>query len=193
MFSKLYNKVISWASHKRAPYYLAGVSFAESSVFPIPPDVMLVPMVLGRPLQAWHYAFITTVASVFGGMFGYLLGYFAFEAFGAHFITKLGYEAQYQVVLGWFNHYGWLAVLVAGVTPIPYKIFTIAAGALHMPIIGFIFASLLGRATRFFLVAGIMKTVGKKLETKLIQYIDWIGWTIVALGLLAYLYYAYFH
>lgn len=192
MFSHLYSKVICWASHKRAPYYLAGVSFVESSIFPIPPDVMLVPMVLGRPLQAWHYAFITTVASVFGGLFGYLLGYFAFDAFGSAIIQHFGYETQYNQVMSWFTTYGWMAVLVAGITPIPYKIFTIAAGALRMPLAGFVLASILGRAVRFFLVAALVKTVGKKLETKLLKYVNHIGWGLVIIGAIAYLgYYVY--
>jgi len=187
MFSQLYSKVIFWASHKRAPYYLAGVSFVESSVFPIPPDVMLVPMILGRPLKAWYYAFITTVASVFGGLFGYILGYYAFDVFGLAVIEHFGYEAQYQQVMSWFSEYGWIAVLVAGITPIPYKIFTIAAGALHMPLAGFVLASILGRAARFFLVAALVKTVGKKLETKLLKYVNHIGWGLIIICTISYL------
>lgn len=192
MFSYLYTKVVLWASHKRAPYYLAGVSFVESSVFPIPPDVMLVPMVLGKPLQAWYYAFISTVASVLGGLFGYMLGYFAFDAFGSAIIEYFGYEAQYNQVVGWFTQYGWAAVLAAAITPIPYKIFTIAAGALRMPVVGFVFASIVGRAIRFFLVAALVKTVGKKLEAKLLKYINHIGWGLLIFCSIAYLgYYVY--
>ncbi len=192
MFSHLYTKVVQWASHKRAPYYLAGVSFVESSVFPIPPDVMLVPMVLGKPLQAWYYAFISTLASVLGGLFGYLLGYFAFDAFGSAIIEYFGYEAQYAQVVDWFTQYGWIAVFAAAITPIPYKIFTIAAGALRMPVLGFLLASLIGRALRFFLVAALVKTVGKKLEARLFKYINHIGWGLLIFCAIAYLgYYVY--
>jgi membrane protein YqaA with SNARE-associated domain len=187
LFSHIYTKVVRWASHKRAPYFLAGVSFVESSIFPIPPDVMLVPMVLGKPLQAWYYAFISTVASVLGGLFGYMLGYFAFDAFGSVIIEYFGYEAQYSQVVGWFTTYGWIAVLVAAITPIPYKVFTLAAGALRMPILGFVLASIIGRAIRFFLVAALVKTVGKKLEAKLLKYINHIGWGLLIFCAIAYL------
>lgn len=192
MFSFLYHKVIYWSKHQHAPYYLAGVSFAESSFFPIPPDVMLVPMVLGKPLSAWYYAFISTIASVLGGILGYLIGYFAFEMFGLSIIQQLGLTEQYHQVVQWFEHYGWQAVIVAGFTPIPYKIFTIAAGAVKMSMPGFVLASLIGRAGRFFLVSFLVKTLGKKIEERLIKYIDWLGWGIVILGVLAYLgYYVY--
>lgn len=183
---------MSWAKHQHAPYYLAGVSFVESSVFPIPPDVMLIPMVLGKPLRAWHYALLTTIASVLGGVFGYVIGYFAFETIAHSFIVEFGYEEMYQQVVAWFNSHGWLAVIVAGITPIPYKIFTIAAGAVKMPLWGFVTASIIGRAVRFFLVAGLVKSVGKRLEEKLLKYVDWIGWGLVVLGLIIYIgYYAF--
>ena len=190
MFQSLYHKVIRWASHQHAPYYLAGVSVAESSVFPIPPDVMLIPMVLGKPPNAWRYAFITTIASVFGGILGYLIGYLAFESFGLPLIHKFGYEAYFQTVAYWFEHYGWFAVLLAGITPIPYKLFTIAAGAAGMPILPFVLASIVGRAFRFFLVAGLTKTLGKSIETKLLKYFNVIGWGGLALiGLIVLGYY----
>lgn len=194
MFGYLYNKVVSWSQHQRAPYILAGVSFVESSIFPIPPDVMLIPMILGKPLKAWYYALITTVASVFGGLLGYIIGYFAFEAVGYSVINYLGYAQQYTVVVQWFEHYGWLAVLFAGITPIPYKLFTIASGVVAMPLLGFISASILGRAMRFYLVALLVKTVGKSLEQKFIKYIDWMGWGLVILCSIAYMgYYVYKH
>ena len=148
---------------------------------------MLIPMVLGKPVSAWHYALITTVASVLGGLLGYLIGYFAFETIGYSLIQQFNYVEQYQQVVQWFNKYGWLAVLVAGITPLPYKIFTITAGAAMMPLLGFVTASILGRATRFFLVALLVKTVGKKLEEKFIKYIDWAGWGLVLICLFIYL------
>ncbi|MCS5708387.1 DedA family protein [Candidatus Berkiella cookevillensis] len=193
MFSYLYGKVISWAKHQYAPYYLVGVSFAESSVFPIPPDVMLIPMVLGKPLRAWHYALITTIASVMGGVLGYLIGYFAFETIHHSFIVEFGYEAKYQQVVNWFDRHGWLAIAVAGsITPIPYKLFTIAAGAVKMPLWSFVIASMIGRASRFFLVAGLVKSLGKTLEERLLKYVDRIGWGFVILGLIIYIGYYVF-
>lgn len=186
MFHILYKKVIHWAGHQHAPYFLAGVSFAESSFFPIPPDVMLVPMVLGKPLNAWQYAFISTLASVLGGILGYMIGYFAFEAFGQLIIEQLNLQHGYELVVTWFKQYGWLAVLLAGFTPIPYKLFTIAAGAVHMTIPGFLIASIIGRSMRFYLVAFLVKTLGKKLEQRFIKYVNAIGWGIIIIGLVAY-------
>lgn len=179
VFRSIYNKMIYWSNHRHAPYYLAGVSFVESSFFPIPPDVMLIPMVLTRPFKAWEYAAITTLASILGGLFGYAIGYFAYEWLAAPFIYKMGYEAQYQEVLEWFKHYGVLAVVLAGFTPIPYKVFTIAAGVAQMALAPFILASIVGRGLRFFLVAGLVYKFGKKVEPMLLKYVEWIGWSMV--------------
>ena len=192
MFNYLYRKLIHWSSHAHAPYYLVGVSFVESSFFPIPPDVMLIPMVLGKPLKAWEYALIATISSVLGGLFGYMIGYFAFETIGQLLIDKFGYQAGYNQVVAWFGAYGWLAVLLAGFTPIPYKLFTITAGAVGMPLPGFVVASIFGRAGRFFLVALLIKSIGKRLEEKLIKYIDRIGWGSLAvclIGITLYFFY----
>ncbi|MFI4937851.1 MAG: YqaA family protein [Candidatus Berkiellales bacterium] len=176
LFYRLYNKVLQWSSHRHAPYYLAGVSFIESSVFPIPPDVMLIPMVLSKPLKAWEYAAITTIASILGGLFGYALGYYAFELIGQPLINAFGYEEGYAVVSRWFEHYGFLAVFAAGVTPIPYKLFTLAAGASGMALAPFVIASIFGRALRFFIVAALVRKLGVKFEPLIRKYIDVIGW-----------------
>lgn len=184
LFRWLYDKVLNWSKHRHAPYYLAGVSFVESSVFPIPPDVMLIPMVLSRPLRAWEYALITTIASILGGLLGYAIGYFAFEMLGEPIIQTLNYQEGYSRVVNWFEHYGYLAVFCAGFTPIPYKLFTIAAGASQMPLLPFFIASLFGRGLRFFLVAGVVRQFGKKIEPAIIKYIDLIGWATLAIILI---------
>ncbi|MBS0288460.1 MAG: DedA family protein [Proteobacteria bacterium] len=192
IFRWLYNKVIFWSQHRHAPYYLAGVSFIESSFFPIPPDVMLIPMVISKPFAAWKYAAITTFASICGGVLGYLLGLVAFEIIGSPLITLFGYEAMYAQVVNWFEHYGFIAVLVAGFTPIPYKLFTLAAGATQMPIIPFILASIFGRAIRFYMVVWVIKGLGKKYEPLFLEYIDTIAWILIGLlgiGILIYFLY----
>ena len=131
LFTKLYDMALRWAAHRHASYYLGGLSFAESSFFPIPPDVMLAPMALARPDKAWRYAFITTVASVLGGIFGYLIGYFAFE-FVQPWIEQFGYMPRFEKAQLWFTEWGFWVVLIAGFSPIPYKVFTIAAGSMSL-------------------------------------------------------------
>lgn len=177
LFRRLYNKVINWSQHRHAPYYLAGVSFVESSFFPIPPDVMLIPMVLSKPLKAWEYAAITTLASILGGVLGYLLGLCAFELIGAPLIQAFGYQEIYSKVEKWFEHYGFIGVFFAGFTPIPYKLFTIAAGASKMPFLSFLAASFLGRPIRFFIVAWMVRGLGKKLEPVIVEYIEILAWS----------------
>jgi len=178
IFSALYDRMMMWARHPRAPWYLGGVSFAESSFFPVPPDVMLAPMVLARPDRAWRLAFLTTVTSVLGGMLGYLIGLLAIEA-AMPLIDRFGYRAGFLLAQEWFIEWGFLAILAAGFAPIPYKIFTISAGAVAMPLLPFVIASMIGRGLRFYLVAGLVATVGPAIEHKLKRYIDVLGWGLV--------------
>ncbi len=192
IFRKFYDKVIKWSQHRHAPYYLAGVSFIESSVFPIPPDVMLIPMVLSKPTKAWHYATITTIASILGGMLGYALGFFAFELIGQPLLDLFGYQEAYDKVASWFLHYGFWAVFVAGFTPIPYKLFTLAAGVTMMPLLPFFVASIFGRTIRFFVVVWGIKGIGKRIEPLVMEYIDTIAWvTIGLIGIGLVLYYCF--
>jgi len=186
LFSRLYARVMHWAAHPHAPRYLAGLSFAESSFFPIPPDVMLAPMALARPERAWSYALLTTASSVLGGMLGYLIGYFAFGAIEP-LLHRAGYWPAYEAARGWFEQWGFWAIFVAGFSPIPYKVFTIAAGVLAMVFLPFVLASAVGRGLRFFLVAGLMVLGGERMERKLRTYIDYIGWATVLAGVIAYL------
>lgn len=180
LFSYLYDKSIAWAGHRHAQYYLAGVSFIESSFFPIPPDVMLISMGMAEPKKSWMFAFIATLFSVLGGLFGYSIGLFGVEHV-QHWLTHSVYYQSYLYVVQLFQHYGIWIIFIAGFSPIPYKLFTIAAGALHMPILPFVVASFLGRGLRFFLVSGIMFYWGEHLKSSLRSYIDRIGWSILAM------------
>ena len=180
LFSPLYARAMQWARHRHAPIYLGTMSFAESSFFPVPPDVMLAPMCLAQPERAWRFALITTLTSVAGGLAGYAIGYFAFEAI-APWLQTTKYWASYEMAVQWFKDYGFWAVFIAGFSPIPYKVFTIAAGALSMALTPFILASLIGRGARFFLVAGLMKWGGARMEAALGRYVDRLGWATVAL------------
>lgn len=186
IFSKLYDKVLGWSRHPHAPWYLGGLSFAESSFFPVPPDVMLAPMALSQPQQAWRFALLTTAASVLGGMLGYLIGVFAFD-FVEPWLHQVGYWDAYLQVNEWFGTWGFWAVFLAGFSPIPYKLFTISAGVIGMAFFPFVLASAIGRGGRFFLVAGLMRWGGEKMEQSLRLYIDRISWALVIVLLVLYL------
>lgn len=190
IFTFLYNKMMSWAQHRHAPYYLFGLSFAESSFFPIPPDVMLAPMALAKPQQAWNYATLTTIASVLGGVFGYLIGALAFNLIHPY-IIQFGYEANYQQIQVWFNEWGFWLMFFAGFAPIPYKLFTVAAGAMHIALLPFILGSIVGRGGRFFLVTGVMLWGGARMEKIVARYIEIIGWLVVILLLFVYWFWYY--
>jgi membrane protein YqaA with SNARE-associated domain len=190
MFQSLYDKVLGWARHQHAQYYLAILSFAESSFFPIPPDTMLAPMVLARPERAVRYALITTISSVIGGLFGYALGYFAMELIEP-LLHQFGYWEKYLTARSWFKDWGIWVVFLAGFSPIPYKLFTICAGAMSMVLAPFVLASVVGRGARFFMVALLIKMGGERFEKLLRRNIDMIGWVLVALCavLAGFLYY----
>ncbi|KTC65175.1 SNARE associated Golgi protein (plasmid) [Legionella adelaidensis] len=184
IFSYLYNKTIDWSGHPHAPYYLAGISFAESSFFPIPPDVMLISMGLATPNHSWRYALITTTFSVLGGLFGYLLGFYFMQLF-LPYILSSSYADSYNLVKTWFTEGGVWMVILAGFTPFPYKIFTITAGAMHMALFPFLIGSLIGRGLRFFLVSGILFFAGDKIHNRLRIYMDIIGWSALVLVIVA--------
>jgi len=179
LFGPLYDRVLSWSRHRHAERYLAALSFAESSFFPIPPDVMLAPMCLADLPKAWRYATVTTLASLLGGVLGYGIGYFFFESI-APWLRETGYWDAYLEGRAWFDRWGVLAVFVAGFSPIPYKIFTISAGVAALNLPGFILASLVGRGARFFLVAGLLVLGGEAMHGVLRTYIERIGWAVVA-------------
>lgn len=183
LFEPLYKRVLKWSAHPHAERYLAGLSFAESSFFPIPPDVMLAPMCLAERSKAWRFATTTTVASVLGGMAGYAIGYFLIEAVEPWLHSSGSYET-YVRVQEWFAVWGVWAVFVAGFSPIPYKIFTIAAGATVLTFPGFVIASAIGRGARFFFVAGLIVAGGERMADGLQRHVERIGWAVVALAIL---------
>ncbi|MCH8220247.1 MAG: DedA family protein [Proteobacteria bacterium] len=188
LFGPIYDRLLRWSRHAAAPWYLAGLSFAEASFFPIPPDVMLAPMSLARPDRALRFALITSLASVAGGLAGYAIGYYALDL-AVPLLRDLGYWDNYQTVRDWFEQWGFWAVFIAGFSPIPYKLFTIAAGATGMPLAGFVLASVTGRSSRFFLLAGLIRWGGPAMERRLRRHIDSIGWTCVALLAAAFFYF----
>lgn len=177
---------MKWAEHTLAPKALAVLTFAESVFFPIPPDVLLAPMVLAKPEKAWHYALITTISSVLGGIAGYALGYYMFEPWIQPLITEFGYQARFDKAMDWFEKWGVWVVFLAGFSPIPYKIFTVSAGFLQMLFWPFVIASTIGRGMRFYLVAGLIHWGGEAMEQKIRKSVDVLGWSIVALLILAY-------
>ena len=185
MFENIYHRVMRFSRHQHAPYYLSLLSFVESFILPFPPpDVMLAPMALARPERAMRYAALTLLLSVLGGLVGYLIGAFLFDQ-AEPFIIEWGYQARFEKVIAWFDEWGFWAVLVAGFSPVPYKIFTIAAGVLNLAIIPFVIASIIGRGARFFLLAWCLAKFGPAIEPRLVRYIEYIGWTIVIILVLA--------
>jgi len=188
IFSPLYRRALAWSRHPHAPRYLGAVSFAESSFFPVPPDVMLAPMCLASPARAWYFALLTTLTSVAGGLFGYTVGVFALDAV-LPWLEQSHYWPAYQTAVRWFEQWGFAAIFIAGFSPIPYKVFTIAAGALSMALLPFTLASIVGRGMRFFLVAGLMAWGGARMEALLHRFVDRLGWATVVLVAVSALWY----
>lgn len=185
LFEQIYQRVMNYSRHRHAPYYLSVLSFVESFILPFPPpDVMLAPMSLSRPSLAMRFAALTLFFSVLGGLVGYLIGAFLFDQVEP-FIIEWGYQARFETVTIWFEQWGFWAVLVAGFSPVPYKIFTIAAGVLNLAIIPFVLASIIGRGARFYLLAWCLARFGPAIEPRLVRYIEYIGWAIVVILVLA--------
>ena len=161
MLRRLYDSVLALAASRHAPWWLAAISFAESSFFPIPPDALLIPMCLARPQRAWRLALVCTVASVLGGMLGYYIGYALFEVVAGPLIRFYHYEAAFERFRATYAEYGLWVILVKGFTPIPYKIVTIASGAAQFNFAVFMLASIATRGARFFLVAGLIRAFGE--------------------------------
>jgi len=160
MIRSLYDWTLRMAEHRHALWVLACVSFIESSVFPIPPDVLMIPMILARPSRAWLIAGIALVSSVLGGMLGYAIGAFAYQEIGQPILAALGKGEAMEAFSTRFNDFGFWAVLTAGVTPFPYKVITIMSGWTAMPLGTFIATSILARGIRFFLVAALLWKFG---------------------------------
>ncbi len=164
MLQRAYHWTMRMASHRKAPHGLFWVSFAESSFFPIPPDAMLIPMVVANPAKAWSYAGTATVASVLGGIVGYAIGYFLYETLGVWLINIYGLATQFQEYRALYNEWGLWIILIKGMTPIPYKLVTIASGAAAFDIWVFLAASVVTRGARFFLVAALLYWFGNPIR-----------------------------
>ena len=180
LFSPIYERVMLWSRHRHAERYLATMSFAESSFFPIPVDVMLAPMVLAARDRWIRLATIATLFSVLGGLAGYAIGYALFDAIEP-WLRESHYWGAYETSRRWFDDYGVWVVFVAGFSPIPYKVFTIAAGVAVLNLPAFLIGSIIGRAGRFFLVAGLVRAGGQSFEDGLSNHVERIGWTVVAI------------
>ncbi len=160
MLRSTYDWVMGLAARKDAVWVLAAIAFIESSVFPIPPDVLLIPMVLAARDSAWRYAAVCTIASVLGGMLGYAIGMFLFEAAGQPLLELYGYAAKFDEFRGRYNDWGAWIVFIAGLTPFPYKVITIASGVTELDLAVFTIASVLARGLRFFAVAALLWWLG---------------------------------
>ena len=159
-----YDYMLNLASRRNAMYFLFAVAFIESSFFPIPPDVMLIPMVLAAPTKAWRIAGIATIASVLGGAFGYAIGGFFFDLIARPILTFYGYMHQFDVFKDYYHEWGAWIVFGAGITPFPYKVITIASGVVHLDFAVFMLASVVARGMRFYLVAWLLKKYGEPMK-----------------------------
>lgn len=169
---RMYNWVISWADSPYSLWALFIIAFIESSFFPIPPDVLLVALVLGRPKNWLKIATVCTLGSALGGIFGYGIGYAAMESIGKQVIAFYHAEEYFAKVTNWYGEYDYWVVFVAAFTPIPYKVFTIASGAFSMNLPGFFLVSVVGRGMRFFLVAAILAYCGESMRRFIEKYFD---------------------
>ena len=178
-----YDYILRLASHAKATYYLFLLSVAESSFFPLPPDVMLLPMCLAQPNRVWRLAGITTIGSVLGGVIGYAIGAYAFGFIEPVFADS-GYMDSYLHAVRWFEEWGFWAIFVAGFSPIPYKVFTIAGGAMGMALLPFVVASFIGRGARFYLLALLIRVFGHTADSLVRKHMDRIGWIMVGMILI---------
>ena len=174
MIKRLYDWTMSWADHPRALWVLAFVSFIESSVFPIPPDVLMIPMILAAPRRAWLIAGVALIFSVLGGLLGYLIGAIAFETIGQPILAALGKTDAMQAFNTRFNDFGFWAVLTAGITPFPFKVITIMSGVSGLSLSTFIVTSIVARGLRFFLVAALLWKFGIPVRAFIERRLGWM-------------------
>lgn len=181
MIKNLYNKTMALAGHPQAIFLLGAVSFIEASFFPIPPDVMLIPMVLMNPSRAWLFALVATAFSVLGGIFGYIIGTFSYQHIAEPLLYSLGKEAQMVDFSNKYNEIGFWAVITAGISPIPYKVVTIMSGATNLNFAVFLGASMASRGVRFFVVAGLLHFYGHEIRDFIERYLNWVFMLFVIL------------
>jgi len=179
MLRSLYDWVIRLAGHPRAIPILGVISFLESSIFPIPPDVMLVPMVLANRDKAFRIALVCTVCSVLGGLLGYAIGFYFFETMGAWLVKTYGLQAGLENFRHGFADYGIWIILIKGLTPIPYKLVTIASGAAHFDLFTFVWASILTRGARFFIVAALLWKYGEPIRAFIEERLTLVTWVFL--------------
>lgn len=180
LFQPLFERAILWARHPRAPLLLSLLSFIEAIFFPVPPELMLAPMCVARPRRAFAYAGLSLLGSVLGMFVGYAIGHYAIDL-AMPLIAKFGYGAEFESIKQQAADNGFWLLLIAGFTPVPFKIFTLASGAVGMPLLPFFFGGAIGRGKRVFLVAGAIRLGGEKAEATLHRYIEPIGWGAMVL------------
>ena len=169
---RTYNWTLEKAQHKNAKWYLSLISFAESSFFPIPPDILLIPMALASKARALFYAFICTLFSVLGGILGYAIGYFFYNSVGIYIVDFYHLENSFNIFENYYKEFGILIVLGAGITPFPYKFITIASGVFGLNIFLFIIVSIIGRGLRFYLIAILLYFFGEKIKLIIDKYFN---------------------
>jgi len=184
---RLYNWMLTWAHSPYGTWALGFISFIESSFFPIPPDPLLLALCAGKPKRSFWYAFVCSVTSVLGGLFGYLIGFALYETVGKLIIATLGMQAAFAQVGILYADNAFLAVLTAAFTPIPYKVFTIAAGVWHISIPVFIAASVIGRSGRFFIEGSLLYFFGARVRTLAEKYFDWVAWGVLILIIVGFI------
>jgi membrane protein YqaA with SNARE-associated domain len=181
MLKRLYEWTLAKAAHPLAERWLAAIAFVESSVFPIPPDVVLAPMCLARPDRAMRYGGICTAGSTVGAGLGWIIGALLFETVGRWVLALYNVEAEFADIAARFNDEGWLIVMLAGFTPIPFKVVTIASGATGLSIYVLLVASVISRGARFFLVAGLLKLFGEPMKRVIDRHFGLITFAVAAL------------
>jgi membrane protein YqaA with SNARE-associated domain len=169
---RLYDWTIGWSQKKKAPYALFSIAFAESSFFPVPPDALLIPMVIANRMRWLFLALLTTMGSVLGALLGYFIGWGLYESVGKPIVDFYGLQAKMELVAEKYAEHAFLAILTAAFTPIPYKVFTISAGLFHISLPILVFASILGRGARFFIVAALLRIYGRRISDTLEKYFD---------------------
>jgi len=168
----LYNWTLSKAEHKYSSWILSLVAFTESSFFPIPPDILIIPMIIAKKTKAWSYAFICTLSSVLGGVAGYAIGFFFYNSIGIFIIDTYQLTNSFSTFENYYNQYGILIVLGAGFTPFPFKFITIASGVFNLNIYLFILTAIFARGLRFYLLAGLLFIFGEKIKKFIDQYFN---------------------
>ncbi|MFA6986213.1 MAG: YqaA family protein [Arenimonas sp.] len=188
IFQPLFERAIQWAKHPRAPWLLTFLSFIEAIFFPVPPELMLVPMCLAQPRRGFFFAGLSLLGSILGMFIGYAIGYFAIDL-AMPFIEKAGYGGEFESIKQQAADNGFWLLLIAGFTPVPFKIFTLASGAVGMPLLPFFLGATIGRGKRVFLVALAIRLGGEKAEAALRRHIEPVGWiALVALaGMVAWM------